>query len=153
MDIPIYSRLHKKWILILIGILFSIAGISFADVVIIVHPENDSVFKPEDIKQIFLKKTKKFPNGMKATPLNQRSSSDIRKIIIMQLLRKLPRQDKAYWANYQFSGKGRPPRVVRGGEEVLALVAKEKSCIGYINSELLNHSVKVVYTIKNRQIL
>lgn len=146
MNIQIYFKLKKQWMLMIL--LFVFSGASFADVVVIVHPDNNSVFQADDLKQIFLKKTKKFPNGDRAIPINQKSSSDIRKLIIVKLLKKLPRQDKAYWANYQFSGKGRPPRVVRSDEDVLALVAKEKSCIGYINSAVLNNSVKAVYTIK-----
>ena len=148
MNIHADFKLKNRWIMMLSIILFSFATSNlYADIVIIVHPENDSALTPGDLKQIFLQKTKKFPNGEKVLPINQKFSSDIRQTIIKKLLRKLPRQDKAYWANYQFSGKGSPPRVVKGDEDVISLVSTNKYSIGYIDKASLNDSVKAVYTI------
>lgn len=138
----------KQRILFLMLILFSFAATSFADVAIIVHRDNNSNLTAEDIRDIFLKKTKSFTNGQKALPINQKRGTDIRNTVIEKILKKNSSQETAYWAHYQFSGKGRRPKVVNGDKNVISFVAKNKFAIGYVDRKSINDSVKVVYIIK-----
>jgi len=45
-----------------------------------------------------------------------------------------------------FSGKGMPPRVVKGNQVMIDFVRSEKGAIGYIDSASVSTKVKAVYS-------
>jgi ABC-type phosphate transport system substrate-binding protein len=118
---------------------------AYSETSVIVHPSNASSFEEKTISQIFLGKKKSFSSGESALPINQKEGTPTREGFDKTLLNKSSSQVKAYWAKLMFTGKGQPPKEV-AASEMKSLVASNPSTIGYIDSEQVDDSVKVVFT-------
>lgn len=116
-----------------------------AAVAIIVNPSNTEVLDEKAIAKIFLGKAKSFPSGAGVIPVDLAQSSATRITFGETVLDKSESQMKAYWAKLMFSGKGTPPKEVATDAEVLELVAKNPSIIGYIDASSVTEKVKVVH--------
>jgi len=58
--------------------------------------------------------------------------------------KKSQSQFTAYWAKLMFTGKGVPPKVVDTEADMVALVAKNPSIIGYVDAANVTADVRVV---------
>lgn len=117
-----------------------------ADVSVIVHPANTNVVSEQDIAQIYLGAKKSFADGRPVEALDREEGSAIRTSFTKRVLNRSERQLKSYWSRRVFTGKGLPPRVVANDEDVKSMVAENPEMIGYIDSNLVDQSVRVVYT-------
>ena len=79
-------------------------------------------------------------------PINLSSGNAIRSAFDQAALGKSTNQTKAYWSKLVFSGKGNPPKEVDSEAEVIELVSKNPSLIGYVDSGSVTADVKVVAT-------
>jgi ABC-type phosphate transport system substrate-binding protein len=55
---------------------------------------------------------------------------------------------KKLWMKVQLTGEGQPPTGVGSEDEVLSKVASTPGAIGFVSSDKVNGSVKVLLTIK-----
>lgn len=125
---------------------FSIAlSISVQAGSVIVHPSNAAALDKKSISKVFLGKSKSFPGGGQAIPIDL-SSGDARNAFLNQVLGKSESQLKAYWSKLIFTGKGQAPKAVSSDAEVVELVSKNPNLIGYVNDGAVDGSVKVVHT-------
>lgn len=119
-----------------------------AEVAVIVHPSAgfDSLTE-DDIARLFLGKSKSFPNGAQAVPINQNEGAAAREAFNVAVCKKNASQYKAYWSQLVFTGKGTPPK--DGGDDagVKALVAANANMIGYVDASAVDASVKVVFKV------
>ena len=122
----------------------SFSSLSFAELTVIVNPANDSAITSKDIQRIFLGKEAKFPNGTQAIPINLSSGGATREAFDEKILERSSSQVSAYWSKLVFTGKGIPPKEVTSDAEVVSLVAKNPSLIGYVDSSSLTDAVKPV---------
>jgi ABC-type phosphate transport system substrate-binding protein len=121
-------------------------GLLFAEVVIIVHPSSKvSSLTKDDVSRLFLGQTNRFPNGDLAIPINQNGGTGARDEFLNKILKRNEAQYKAYWSKMSFTGKGNPPKDSGGDAAVKALVSTNPKMIGYIDSSLVDSSVKVVF--------
>ena len=127
-----------------ISLLLLISYAVKADVVVIVHPSNSVDFDQSSISKLFLGKAKKFNDGNQAVPINQEESSAARVSFNSAVLSKSGSQLKAYWSKLIFTGKGSPPQEVSNDAEVIDLISKNPSMIGYVDSASLTDAVKSV---------
>ena len=131
-------------------ILISISLCSFyaaADIVVIVHPSNDSKIKRVDVKKIFLGKTTVFKNGNTAIPINLIDSPTTRRTFNKKLLNRSYGQVASIWSKLEFTSTGTPPEE-KTTSEVLRLVASNPDMIGYVESSLVTSDVKVVMAVE-----
>lgn len=119
---------------------------TLASITVIVHPSNNNDLNKSAITRLFLGKTKKFPDGTIAIPLNQDESKNITEEFNSKALRKSSSQLKAYWSKLVFTGKGTPPKNAEDNKAVLDIVAQNPNVIGYISSDIVNDKVKAVTT-------
>jgi ABC-type phosphate transport system substrate-binding protein len=119
---------------------------TLASITVIVHPSNNNDLNKSAITRLFLGKTKKFPDGTIAIPLNQDESKNITEEFNSKALKKSSSQLKAYWSKLVFTGKGTPPKNAEGNKAVLDIVAQNPNVIGYISSDIVNDKVKAVTT-------
>ncbi|MGE6315219.1 phosphate ABC transporter substrate-binding protein [Shewanella baltica] len=130
---------------LLCSILLSLLSMPlFAGVVVIVNPSNTDAIDQKSIENIFLGKTKTFPRGAQAVPVNLDSAMPLRETFDTKVLGKSSSQLKSYWSQKVFTGKGTPPKEVSSGAEMIKLVASNPNIIGYIDSSEANDSVKVI---------
>lgn len=114
-----------------------------ADVAVIAHPKNDlKTLSRQQVEDIFLGRTRIFPNGKFALPIDQ--SSPLR-AHFYQLLTKRPiEQINAYWARIIFTGQASPPLQVPDDEAVLQTIRENEGAIGYIQTLSVDQSVRVI---------
>lgn len=115
-----------------------------AEPVVIVHPSNTAALNEKNVQRIFLGKEKKFSDGNESIPVNQVADSAVRAEFDKSVLGRSSSQVSAYWSKLVFTGKGVPPKEVANDAEVIALVAKNPSAIGYVDSASVDDSVKTI---------
>lgn len=126
----------------------TLSGAVFAEVAVIVHPSSSvSALTEDDVARIFLGKSKSFPGGGQAVPFNQTEGSATRDKFNEAVCKKNASQYKAYWSQLVFTGKGTPPKDVGDDAAVKAQVASNPNGIGYVDSSLVDASVKVVFKV------
>lgn len=131
----------KKLITLACTLLFCSSAVS--GVAIVVHPSNGASMDKKVISKIFLGKTKKFPGGGEAIPLNLDSGGTSAEFT-KKVLGKSESQMKAYWSKLLFTGKGQAPKSLKSDAEIIDMVSKNPNMIGYISEAAVTDSVKVV---------
>lgn len=118
-----------------------------AEFVVIVSASNgNSSLSSDEISRIFLGKTSKFPDGSKASPLDQEEGNPARESFNKAVLGKDSSQLKAYWSRLIFTGKGTPPKEAGNDASVKSQVAGDSSAIGYVDASVVDDSVTVVHS-------
>lgn len=129
--------------LIVSASLLIFSATAFAELVVIVHPSNDSALDAKKVQRIFLGKEKKFSNGSAVVPLNQ-VTNDLRNQFDSNVLGRSSTQVSAYWSKLVFTGKGIPPKELANDAAVVAAVAADAGAIGYVDSASVTGDVKTV---------
>ena len=129
-----------------LAMLLALAGnIAAAEVVIVVSPQNPTTtLSRREVSNIFLGKINRFPNGQPAVAIDQPEDSQQRKDFYRDVSNKQPADIKAYWSRMIFTGRGQPPMVVEGDEQVKKSLAGRPGGIGYIDRAAVDNSVKVL---------
>ena len=140
---------HKQIIKsVLFGALFALAGLSQAQVAVIVNPKSAAASMTADqVSSIFLGKSNTLPSGATAAPADQPESAAIRDQFYSKVTGKQAAQVKAAWSRLVFSGKGTPPKELGSSAEVKKFVASNPDAIGYIEKSAVDGSVKVVLSV------
>jgi len=120
----------------------------YADYAVIVHPSNNADMSKQDIARLFLGKIKKFSNGQQAIPVNNSAGTPVRSAFESNIAGKTESQMKAYWSTLVFTGKGEMPKEVNSDSEVMDLVRKNPSVIGYVDKSSVDDTVKVILTFE-----
>jgi ABC-type phosphate transport system substrate-binding protein len=132
----------KKYLAIPLVLAFS--SFASAELTVVVNPANASALDSKTIQRIFLGKEKKFSDGTESLPVNQGADNEIRQNFDQEVLGRSSSQVSAYWSKLVFTGKGIPPKEVMTDAEVIDLVSKNPSVIGYIDSSSVTDAVKVI---------
>ena len=138
-------KLHN--LTILLAAMFC-TSVAFAEVAVIVNPGSGvSSLSDNDVKRIFLGKSKKLGNA-KAAPVDSKEGSAARDAFYDKVVGKNAAQLKSYWSTMIFSGKGTPPTEVGNDADVVMHVAKNAGAIGYVDASAVDGSVKAVMKVK-----
>lgn len=125
-----------------------IAGYAHADVIVIVSAKSPiKSLSNDQASDLFLGKVADFPDGTKATPLDQNEGSSVRDTFYRKSTGKAPAQMKAHWARMLFTGRAQPPVESGDSESIKKLVAANPGLIGYIDKAALDNSVRPVLVI------
>ena len=130
---------------LLLSVLLSLSA--WAEISVIVNPDNTNDIDVKQIRAIYLAKTNVFDNGDKATPVDVSGNRAVKDKFAASVLRKSPSSLNSYWSRMIFSAKGAPPKTFTMSG-VRAKVAVDITAIGYIESALVDESVKVIYTFE-----
>ena len=129
-----------------IAMTFFVTALANAEVAVIVSASNaNSALDQDTISRVFLGKTSNFPDGSQAIPVDQNEGSASREAFNDEVLGKSSSQLKAYWSRLIFTGKGTPPKESGSDADIKNLVAKNPNLIGYVDSSVVDSSVKVVF--------
>lgn len=115
------------------------------DVVAVVSAKSPiTSLNSEQVADIFLGKTTRFPDGSAAVPIDQNEDSPDRDRFYAQYTGKSAAQVKAHWSKLIFTGRGQPPRQVANGAEAKRALAENPHAIAYIDNRLVDASVRVL---------
>ena len=119
-----------------------------AELVVIVSAKRPAVaLNPNQVSEIFLAQSERFPNGDNVTPLDLSIDSPLRDQFYTRVSAKTPALVRAYWTKMVFTGRGLPPREIASSVAMRRLVAANPTLIGYIDSAALDDSVQVVLVV------
>ena len=129
-----------------IGLALSLAATpTRGDVVAVVSARSAViVLSNSQLADIFLGRVTRFPNGVQAVPIDQADGSVARDEFYLRLAGKSAAQLKAYWSKIIFTGRGQPPPTVANSDEVKRRLIGNPAAIGYIESNRVDGSVRVV---------
>ncbi len=131
--------------LILAGLMSACSFSAFAGVTVIVNTGNANTIDQDEIKKIYLGKSKSFADGVKVNPVNQNGNS-ITDEFNDKVIGKSSSQLNAYWSKLVFTGKGTPPEKLDNDQAVINFVSSNADAIGYIDSSKVSDAVKVIAT-------
>ena len=116
-----------------------------ADVVVVVATASPlKALARNQVADIFLGKTSRFPSGAQATPIDQTEDSAIRDEFYSTFTGKSASQLKAHWSKIIFTGRGQPPQAVSSSAEVKKRIAENPDTIGYIDAREVDSSVRAL---------
>lgn len=124
-----------------------VSTVGYAEVAVIVNPKNSNILDERDIRKIYLGKSKTYPDGSKAEPLEFSAGSTTRDEFLVKVLKKDEATLNSHWARMLFSSKAQPPKPVTSVAEMKSQVAANPAAIGYIDAAQVDGSVKVLLRI------
>lgn len=122
---------------------------SNAIVVVVAKDSNVNNLTEIEVANIFLARTRYYPNGERALPIELKNSSD-RNDFYQAIAGKNSKQLMAYWTTLVFTGKGVPPKAFNDFQPLLDNLLSQKSKITYMASNLVTEQMKVVYRFPNK---
>ena len=133
-------------ILVYFGALLAAAGpLRAQDVVAVVSAKSPVIsLNADQVADIFLGKTSRFPDGTPAMPIDLVEESPVRDRFYAAYTGKSPAQVKAHWSKIIFTGRGQPPRQAASATEAKKIVAENPNAIGYIDASQVDASVRVL---------
>ena len=96
------------------------------------------------VADIFLGKSSRFPDGTPAVPIDLVEESPMRDRFYAQYAGKSAAQVKAHWSKIIFTGRGQPPRQAASSGEAKKLIAENPNAIGYIDPSQVDGTVRVL---------
>ncbi|MBV1871206.1 MAG: phosphate ABC transporter substrate-binding protein [Gammaproteobacteria bacterium] len=125
------------------------ASVSMADVSVVVNPSSPvSSLSDKDLKRVYLGKATTLPGGVSVTLSDQTFGSDVRAQFYRMCCNVSAQQARSRWAGILFSGSGQPPAEVGADKEVVSWVAGNKNAMGYVDSTMVDSTVKVIKVLK-----
>ena len=116
-----------------------------ADVVAAVSSKSPiTTLSKNQVMDIFLGKTTRFPDGSSAVPIDQSEGSAARDEFYSRFADMSPAQVKAFWAKIIFTGRGQPPKTVATSLEAKMALVANPNAISYIDQTLVDSSLRVV---------
>jgi len=134
-----------KKVVLALSLSASVAVSAFAEVAVIVHPENTAEITAEDVSRMFLGKASQFSDGKEVLPITQETATTT-DAFNTGLLNRSSSQVASYWAKQVFTGKGSAPKQVTDDATVISLVKDNKNAISYVDASSVTGDVKVVLT-------
>lgn len=130
---------------LLAGLLAGAQPVVAADerLVMIVHPQRAEQLTRNDVARIFLRKRRTWSDGQPIVPLNHAAGSTIREQFSRLVFGTNEERFVRYWNERYFQGV-LPPSTLASAAAVRRYVAADRNAIGYIRSDQVDDSVRVV---------
>lgn len=134
--------------ILLMTMLLTLTGLARAEILVVTSPELDlGSLSAEDVRQIFSGR-KSSVNGESVEPLDLPAESPLRAAFYQKVLDMDESQLRKHWVRMSFTGKGEPPEMLSGPDELKArLGSGDSNGIGYIDAEDLEGTLEVVYRV------
>lgn len=135
---------HIASVIAVLGFLLASRRLPADQVAVVSAKSPVTTLSRSQVADIFLGKTTRFPDGSQAVPIDQSEGTPARDEFYSVVAGKSAAQMKAYWSKIIFTGRGQPPRAVPNGSEAKKVIAANLNTIGYIESKLVDDTLRVV---------
>jgi ABC-type phosphate transport system substrate-binding protein len=138
-------KLSKYYFIVLVLIA---AASTQAQVAVIANKSvSESSISSGKLNDIYSLRAKTWGNGKEIVPVTLKSENESVKKFFSAFGKSLMEMKKL-WMKLQLTGEGQPPASVGSEDEVVSKVASTPGAIGFVSSDKVNSSVKVLLTIK-----
>jgi len=117
-----------------------ISPLATAEVVIIAHPNGVDNLSANDVRDIYLNRSRA------ATPIEMAQGNDERTAFHGWITRRSESQLRSFWSQQTFTGEGEPPEEVSSASAMRSAIANDTNAIGYLHADDVDDSVKVILT-------
>lgn len=139
--------LMLKTLCLLFALLLT-AAVHAGELVVVVSARSAvTALRTEQVAELFLAETARFPDGSEATAVDLMLGDPLREEFYRKVANRTPALMKAYWTKRIFTGRGQPPRELPNSLGVRKLVAENPGMIGYIDRSALDASVRPVLVV------
>jgi hypothetical protein len=134
-------------LVVLIWMLFADASSAepHVELVVITHPSRPIAIDVDDLRRIFLKQRRFWPDGSPIVPINQEDGLE-RELFDRGVLQSEAARLAAYWDRRYFEGVF-PPITLASDEAVRRYVASRPNAIGYVDARSVDDSVHAAFRI------
>lgn len=115
-----------------------------AEVVIIGHPAGPDSISSNEVRDLYLNRSKALPNGQSAQPFELPEGNTARAEFHQKVTGRNDAQLKAFWSKQVFTGRGQPPEEAGSAAAMKAQVSSTPGGIGYIDDAEADDTVKVL---------
>jgi hypothetical protein len=115
------------------------------ELVVITHPSRAIAIDADDVRRIFLKQRRFWPDGAPIVPINQEDGV-LRERFDREVLQSEPARLGAYWDRRYFEGVF-PPITLASDEAVRRYVAAKPNAIGYVDARAVDESVHAAFRL------
>lgn len=129
---------------ILLAALVLGTSLAQAEVVVIGNPAGPDSITLDQVRDIYLNRSKALPGGQRAVPYELAEGNATRDAFHSAVTGRSNAQLKAFWSQQVFTGKGQPPQEVGTEAAMKSSVASTPGSIGYIDAAEVDGSVKVI---------
>lgn len=133
-----------KRLSVLLAVLMLGTSMARAEVVVIGNPAGPDTITLDQVRDIYLNRSKALPNGQRAVPYELTEGDASRDAFHNAVTGRSGAQLNAFWSQQVFTGKGQPPQEVGTEAAMKSSVASTPGSIGYIDSAQVDGSVKVI---------
>lgn len=126
-----------------------VGAVARADTALVVigHPRIDiPSLGHQAVRDLYLGKTVQLANGTRVEIVDLPVGHPVRNSFYIDVIGRDPGQMRAYWAKRIFTGKGSPPETRPDERSVVRWVAASPGRIGYVGSDMVDDSVRVLLT-------
>lgn len=120
--------------------------LAMAEVVVIGNPSGPDSIGKNEVRDIYLNRSKSLPDGQNAKPFELPEGHAARSEFHDKVTGRNDAQLKAFWSQQVFTGRGQPPAEAGNATAIKAQVSSTPGGIGYIDSADVDSSVKVILT-------
>jgi len=104
-----------------------------ATLLVIVNPHNPlSSLSRAQLRRLFLKTTRRWPDGRAVIALNAKPRSATRKLFDRVVLGLDAHESALYWVRQRVRGRGAAPRSLHSPRLIQRIVAQQREAVGYV---------------------
>jgi len=140
----VHRARHLACGIAVVGLLLAARPVSAEPVAVVSMKSPVFTLSKTQVADIFLGKATRFPDGSRAVPIDQSEGILARDEFYADIVGKSPVQMKAYWSRIIFTGRGQPPKAASSSAAVKILVSADPNAIGYIESRMVDATLRVV---------
>lgn len=117
------------------------------DVVVVVSADSPLIaLSKNQVADIFLGRTRTFPDGRRAEPVDLPESSAPHETFYAEFTGRNASQLKAYWSKIIFTGRGQPPKQLADIGRVKQALQGNPDAIAYLPPEAVDPGLRIVQT-------
>ncbi|WP_150911519.1 phosphate ABC transporter substrate-binding protein [Marinobacter halotolerans] len=132
--------------LVAAAVLVLLGATAHAELVIIVHPGGPDSITRQQVRDIYLNRSSQMPDGQRAVAFELPAGNSMRDDFNELITERSDAWLKTFWARQVLTGKGQPPTEISSASGMKSVVSSTLGAIGYLDSTLVDDSVKVALT-------
>lgn len=129
---------------VILAALCLFVGGARAELVIIGHHGGPDTITPQQVKDIYLNRSSRLPDGQRVVAFQLPAGNSMRDEFNERITERNDAWLKSFWSRQVLTGKGHPPREVSSANSMKSVVSSTLGSIGYLDSTLVDDSVKVL---------
>ena len=99
----------------------------------------------QELSDLFLKKTARWPAGESVQPVDQSEMTRVRLAFAKEVHQRSLGELRTYWQQRLFAGRGAPPLVKASDAEVVAFVKANAGAVGYVSADAVVDGVGLLH--------